>query len=181
MMVRERDGTFPGASPVVCPQVPITSGTTENACVSFGSELRQERESRGIGLTDIAERTKVSERYLRALEDDDHERLPGGVFNRGLVRGYCQHVGLDETYWLERFTSESPKARQEHDWDVFAENVHRNRQVVGERRFRWLGVLAMLFALAGLGWLAWHYIVRPRTLLGRHADTGIRKSVESRG
>lgn len=139
--------------------------------MSFGSELRQERESRGIGLADIAERTKVAERYLRALEDDDHERLPGGVFNRGILRGYCQQIGLDEAVWLTRFTSESPKGSEEHEWDVFAENVRRSRQTVGARRARWWGVLAMLVVLGALGWLAWHYIVKPRTLLGRHAES----------
>lgn len=130
--------------------------------VSFGSELREERERQGIGLAAIAERTKVSERYLRALEDDAHEHLPGGIFNRGIVRGYCQQLDLNEDEWLQRFTTEFAAPGSEPDWDTFAENVRRNRESTGAARRRWWGVLLMFLALVALGWVAWHYVVKPR-------------------
>jgi cytoskeleton protein RodZ len=130
--------------------------------VSFGTELREERERRGIGLSAIAERTKVAERYLRALEADEHDQLPGGIFNKGIVRGYCQQLSLDEQEWLERFSVSFEAAGGEPDWNTFAENVKRNREIVGASRRRWWGVVVMALALAVLGWVAWHYVLKAR-------------------
>lgn len=62
---------------------------------SFGEELRQQRELREITLEEIAESTKVNRRFLEALERDDFDALPGGLFTRGFIRAYSTHVGLD--------------------------------------------------------------------------------------
>jgi cytoskeleton protein RodZ len=62
---------------------------------SLGEFLRRERELRHISLDDVAERTKISRRYLEALEDERYERLPGETFVRGFIRSYAQSVGLD--------------------------------------------------------------------------------------
>jgi len=63
---------------------------------SFGEKLRKEREQRKITLDDISSTTKISTRMLRALEDEHFDELPGGVFNKGFVRAYARHIGLDE-------------------------------------------------------------------------------------
>src|SRR5678815_6057707 len=63
--------------------------------MSFGDELRRERELREITLREVAEATKVNIRYLEALERNDFAHLPGGVFNRGFVRAYAQFIGVD--------------------------------------------------------------------------------------
>lgn len=51
---------------------------------------------RGITLEEIAESTKIGNRSLKALEDEDFEKLPGGIFNKGFVRAYARYLGLDE-------------------------------------------------------------------------------------
>src|SRR5664279_2858187 len=63
---------------------------------SFGERLRREREMRGISLDDIAEATKIGTRLLRALEEEQFELLPGGIFNKGFVRAYAKYLGLNE-------------------------------------------------------------------------------------
>ncbi|MGZ4811521.1 MAG: helix-turn-helix domain-containing protein [Terriglobales bacterium] len=63
---------------------------------SFGDRLHRERELRGITLEEIAEATKIGTRSLRALEEQDFDKLPGGIFNRGFVRAYARYLGLDE-------------------------------------------------------------------------------------
>jgi cytoskeletal protein RodZ len=63
---------------------------------SFGDRLKKEREQRGITLDDISLTTKIGTRLLRALEEEKFEQLPGGIFNKGFVRAYARHVGLDE-------------------------------------------------------------------------------------
>ena len=63
--------------------------------MSFGDELKRERELRQISLREIAEATKISLRHLEAIERNDFDVLPGGVFNRGFVRAYAECIGVD--------------------------------------------------------------------------------------
>jgi len=62
----------------------------------FGERLRRERELRGVKLEEIAESTKIGVRYLRALEQEDLSKLPGGIFSKGFVRAYARYLGIDE-------------------------------------------------------------------------------------
>jgi cytoskeleton protein RodZ len=63
---------------------------------SFGERMQREREMRGITLEEISESTKISSRSLRALEEEEFDKLPGGIFNKGFVRAYARYVGIDE-------------------------------------------------------------------------------------
>jgi cytoskeletal protein RodZ len=63
---------------------------------AFGEKLRKQRELRKIELDAISNTTKIGTRMLRALEEERFDQLPGGVFNKGFVRAYARHVGLDE-------------------------------------------------------------------------------------
>jgi hypothetical protein len=63
---------------------------------AFGEKLRKQREQRGLDLEAISKTTKISTRMLRALEDEQFDLLPGGIFNKGFVRAYARQVGLDE-------------------------------------------------------------------------------------
>ena len=144
----------------------------------FGTELRRERESRGIGLEAISEATKISSSHLQALESSNFQRLPGGVFNKGIVRGYARVVGLDEDAWVERFMAAYQGSGQLKDddasWIEFAENVGKNRTNVGDRpnkRLRWAGVALLLTLLAVLGWLVWHYVSNKMSAEAAHPPT----------
>jgi len=70
---------------------------------SFGEDLRMERVSRGIALEQITAVTKISQQYLIALEQERFRLLPGGILSKGIVRGYADAVGLDQSDWTERF------------------------------------------------------------------------------
>src|SRR5215212_2083942 len=70
---------------------------------SFGEELRREREIRGISLKEIADATKISKRFLDALERNDHRTLPAPVFTRGFVREYSRYVGLNAEEMVNRY------------------------------------------------------------------------------
>lgn len=124
---------------------------------TFGTHLRQKRQERGISLEDISASTRVSVRYFRALEEDDFTALPGGVFNRGIVRGYARCLEMDEQDTVEAFM-EACRSRGIQDggdqaWTEFAQNVSNQRGGKSGRRWRWLGVfgLFLLVLLAGFG------------------------------
>src|SRR5262245_3319395 len=70
---------------------------------SFGENLRRERELRGISLREIADATKISVRFLQALESERLDILPGGLFRRTFVRQYAKHVGLDPERMVAEF------------------------------------------------------------------------------
>jgi cytoskeleton protein RodZ len=76
---------------------------SENPVSRFGDKLRREREMRGVTLEEIAESTKIGTRSLRALEQEDFEKLPGGIFNKGFVRAYSRFLGLDEEQTVADF------------------------------------------------------------------------------
>lgn len=70
---------------------------------SIGEKLRLARETRGIALRDISEQTRISMRYLEAIESDDYRRLPGGIFNRSFIRAYAKFVGYDEQEAMDEY------------------------------------------------------------------------------
>lgn len=82
-------------------EIPPSGGASELA--SFGEELRREREIRGISLKEIADATKISKRFLEAIERNDHHTLPAPVFTRGFVREYARYVGLNAEEMVNRY------------------------------------------------------------------------------
>ena len=62
---------------------------------NFGTSFKKARESRGLSLDQIARETRISTRFLTAIENEEFHLLPGGIFNRGFVRAFAQAVGLD--------------------------------------------------------------------------------------
>ena len=63
---------------------------------SVGEILRTERESQGREIAEIAEELCITQRYLRAIEQDDLKSLPGIFFYKSFVRQYARFLLLDE-------------------------------------------------------------------------------------
>ena len=61
----------------------------------FGDKFRKAREKKEISLDDVSNVTKISSRMLRAIEEEHFDQLPGGVFNKGFIRAYAKHLGLN--------------------------------------------------------------------------------------
>lgn len=81
---------------------------------SLGQELRRERELRGISLQEISGSTKISLRYLRALEEDHFDVLPGRFFTKSIIRAYAQYCGLEEEAVLNKYHEETQLKEQVH-------------------------------------------------------------------
>jgi cytoskeletal protein RodZ len=62
----------------------------------FGDKFRKAREKKELSLDDVSNVTKISSRMLQAIEEEHFERLPGGVFNKGFIRAYAKHLGLND-------------------------------------------------------------------------------------
>ena len=134
---------------------------------SFGERLRREREQRGITLDDVALTTKIRAGLLRALEEEKFEQLPGGIFNKGFVRAYARHLGIDEEQAVAdylvasgetpivRHTSDAGTARDEST-EPRIQLVSDDREVRSASSTPW-GMKAGLLLLLVVGVAAWFY------------------------
>lgn len=72
----------------------------------LGSLLVRAREARGLTLEDAERDTRISRRYLAALESEQFEDIPAPVYARGFLRSYSQYLGLDPAEALAMFPRE---------------------------------------------------------------------------
>lgn len=133
---------------------------------------------RALSLEAIGARTKIPERHLRALEEGRFVDLPGGIFRRGILRGYLDALGMGSEPWMERYEAclaELPVGDGAEDLAVFAEGVRRSRPVVDRRveALRWPGVLVIVGALLLFGWWVWRYALRDRLVLSTGERDGV--------
>jgi transcriptional regulator with XRE-family HTH domain len=61
----------------------------------IGSVFREARNRRKIDLSEVEAATRIRVRYLRAIENEEWDVLPGGVYTRGFIRAYATFLGLD--------------------------------------------------------------------------------------
>jgi cytoskeleton protein RodZ len=126
----------------------------------FGEHLKREREMRGVSLEEISLATRIAPRFLVALESEQWEKLPGGVFNRGFIRSVAHYLGLDEDSMVAEYALHT-KGRPEPG--VVADPPDKP-----ESRWRQITVV-VIFAIVviAVGWLAIQYLV-PRVTAYMH-------------
>ena len=73
--------------------------------------LREVRERRGLSLADAERETKIRQKYLAALEDDNLAALPGPLYVRGFLRNYALFLGVDADETLEMYNAQSTPTR----------------------------------------------------------------------
>jgi cytoskeleton protein RodZ len=70
---------------------------------NFGERLKRERDMREVSMDELSKSTRISSRFLQALENEDWEKLPGGIFGHGFVRTIARYLGLDEEALLSEY------------------------------------------------------------------------------
>ncbi len=80
-------------------------GLHEGGTTSVGQLLRRARERRGLSLQEIAKETKLPQRHLEALEQDNLSLLPAAFYQRAEIRAYARAVGLDQKTLLDKLDS----------------------------------------------------------------------------
>jgi cytoskeleton protein RodZ len=78
----------------------------------LGQRLKQEREARGVSLKEIAEKTRIGVRFLKAIEEETFDQLPGGIFNKSFIQQYAQYLGLDEKQAVRDYLRATSAARE---------------------------------------------------------------------
>ncbi len=73
--------------------------------MELGQYLKSVREQKGISLGEVADITKITIRYLEAIENGQFNLLPGRIFARGFVKSYAKCIGLDPNGVVASFDS----------------------------------------------------------------------------
>jgi len=142
---------------------------------SIGEKLRLAREAQGIALREISEQTRISMRYLEAIEGDDYKHLPGGIFNRSFIRAYAKFVGFDEHTALEDY-ARTLRERGESDDDgskvhqplVYTEDAASNSRS-GVKTL--LLAIIILAALSAAVWAGLHFYQKSQRARGANEQT----------
>ncbi|HEX4425016.1 MAG TPA: RodZ domain-containing protein [Terriglobales bacterium] len=142
--------------------------------------MKKAREKRGITLDDVALTTKIGTRFLRAMEEEHFDQLPGGIFNRGFVRAYARCVGLDEDQAVADYLTASGEAQPKKaetaepapvpvpkapvakivPKEVLAEKVDNSYAESGDAsNFPWI-LAAAVVVVAALGMAIWRFYPR---------------------
>ncbi len=127
---------------------------------SFGARLKKERQQRKMTLDEIAASTKIGTRFLRALEEEHFEQLPGGIFNKGFVRAYARHLGIDEAQaiadYLAAAGASQPDKKPE---EVQVPEVWAEEESTGASRVPW-GLFAIALLIVAFGFALWGFHTR---------------------
>ena len=119
----------------------------------IGNSLREARERQGLELAQLETETKVRAKYLRALEEERFDVLPGESYARGFLEVYARRLGLDSQLYADEFDSRFARG------EGAGEGVRRIRS---ERRLRFeasavaLGLLGIV-AVTVLVIAAWQF------------------------
>lgn len=149
----------------------------------LGEELKREREMRGVSLREISDATKISMRYLAALEAGDSKHLPAPVFVRGFVREYSRYLGINADDAVDRYMRSVGQLEQQEQEQLRKENPQLREydptRDEGKIRviFRLLTALLIIGALAATGWYFRHSIaalVDRRDPAPRNAEEAVR-------
>lgn len=81
----------------------VSNAMPDEQLLDFGAELAQARERRGLSLTELSHRTKITVEALKAIERGDMAALPGGLYTRGFLRAYAREVGSNPDDIVRRY------------------------------------------------------------------------------
>ncbi len=113
----------------------------------IGETLREARMRRRIDMTEVESATKIRGKYLRALENEEWDLLPGPTFVKTFLRTYAEYLGLDSRLLVEEYRQRFERPSTQ-DLTPFSTRATRGR---GARRRRRLARMGPVLVLLGLG------------------------------
>src|SRR5919201_1019795 len=135
----------------------------------IGPALREARKRRGLGFGDVEADTAIRTRYIRALEEEQFDVLPGATYTKGFLRAYAEYLGLDGQLFIDEFNSRHHDARTSVDQPIASRPRSRPQQRRQRRESNLVMiVLAAIVAVSALVLLATTF---PNSPTARYPDT----------
>jgi cytoskeleton protein RodZ len=121
----------------------------------IGSTLREARMRARIDMTEVEARTKIRAKYLRAIENEEWDLLPGPVYVKSFLRTYGDYLGLDSRMLVDEYKRRYERPSDHEMRPIATLSRERERAARGPLLPSWViigGILiAVLVALAVLG------------------------------
>lgn len=119
--------------------------------IGIGGALRKARSRRNLGLPEVEAATKIRVRFLRALENEEWDALPGDVYARSFIRTYASYLGLDGERLANEYRRDASAGEEERAAPgVEAVAARRSRVPALSPGGRRAAVAAIAAALAGV-------------------------------
>jgi cytoskeleton protein RodZ len=93
----------------------------------IGSTLREARMRERIDITEVEAQTKIRAKYLRAIENEEWDLLPGTVYAKSFLRTYGDYLGLDSRMLIDEFRRRY-EGSSEHDMRPVSSAARRERE-----------------------------------------------------
>ena len=122
----------------------------------LGRELRVQRELRDISLREVSEATKISVRFLEAIENDDHVTLPAPVFTRGFLKEYAKQLGLDPEEVVDRYmlyVAQQKRLEDEEEAEMIDRRLGSGSSFGGFEAILLVALVVVVIAAVGFFWL----------------------------
>ena len=121
----------------------------------IGNTLREARLRKGLGILECEDQTKIRAKYLRALEDEEFDALPGATYVRGFLRSYAEFLGLDAQLVIDehdsRFGGPEIDEDSERPGRAGRRRTRRRRGGRSEVQLLWLAIGGVM----GVALLVW--------------------------
>jgi cytoskeleton protein RodZ len=93
----------------------------------IGSTLREARMRARIDISEVEAQTKIRAKYLRAIENEEWDLLPGPVYAKSFLRTYGDYLGLDSRMLVDEFRRRYEGGAADHDFRPVASRPPRER------------------------------------------------------
>jgi cytoskeletal protein RodZ len=121
----------------------------------IGDQLRETRMRNRIDISEVEAATKIRAKYLRALENEEWDLLPGPTFVKTFLRTYADYLGLDARNLVEQYRAryERPSAQDLTPFGsgIGARRSRPRRPILGPWMLVVAGILVLVVALYFLG------------------------------
>jgi cytoskeleton protein RodZ len=115
----------------------------------IGEVLKRTRTRRKVDIRTVEQRTKIRTKYLRALENEEWEVLPGPAYAKGFLRTYAPFLGLDGDALVDEYRRTVEAALDADRAYSFSEPVLERRRRPGSEPPRGWPVRASVLGLLG--------------------------------
>jgi hypothetical protein len=120
----------------------------------IGATLREARMRARIDITEVETRTKIRAKYLRALENEEWDLLPGEIYVKTFLRTYGDYLGLDTRQLIDDFKRRYERPSDHELRPITPRSRERDRRPRGPRAPPWVLVtIVLVLVVAALAYV----------------------------